>query len=97
MLTTLLVSLAAVPTMVYMFLEAHIHVVFPGQLRLYNAVDLIGLSVFYHVVFHFLIHEVLEKYKSTEASNSRREKMNRNLSIAASALYTVFQVCARDE
>jgi hypothetical protein len=96
MLTTLIVSLAAVPTMVYMFLEAHIHVVVPGQLRLYNAVDLIGMSVFYHVVFHFLFQEVFEKFKSNEASNSRREKMNRNMSIACSALYTVFQVCARD-
>ena len=92
MLTALLVTLAAVPTAVFTYLEAYVTVLVPGRLRLYNAVDLFGMSVFYHAIFHFLIDEVFEKYKTNEASNSRREKLNRNMHNTASALYTIFQV-----
>ena len=93
MLSTILVTLAVVPTIVHLFLEAHVTFLVHERIRLYNAVDLVGMSVFYHVIFQGLQYEVLEKHKPTgETTGSRRERMQRTISLTSSALYTVFQV-----
>ncbi len=97
MLLLLILTLAIFPTVVFVYLEAHVTDLVAGQLRLYNAVDLFVMSVFYHIIFFLLQYEVFEKHarsKNSEVSIGSRAytKSIRFLSDVSSALYTIFQV-----
>ena len=47
----LLCWLAVVPTAVFFGLEAQVRSVIRGRLRVYNAVDLFVMTIFYHLLF----------------------------------------------
>jgi hypothetical protein len=62
----LLYWLALVPTAVFLGLETQVKRVIGGRLRVYNAVDLSVMTVFYHVLF-----EVRVCGTPNEAANGR--------------------------
>jgi hypothetical protein len=100
MLLMLILLLAIFPTLVFVYLEAHVTDLVAGQLRLYNAVDLFVMSVFYHVIFHLFKYEVFERHarsKNSEGDFNPRTytKSTRFLADVSSALYTVFQVLTK--
>ena len=88
-----IVLLAVVPTVVHVFLEANVKVLIIGNhLRLYNAVDLLGMSIFYHLIFTLVQALVLD---GDTNSNPEREGARGTLCLGrviSSALYTCFQV-----
>jgi len=47
----LLCWLSVVPTVVFLCLEMQVHRVIWGRLRVYNAVDLFVVTIFYHHIF----------------------------------------------
>jgi hypothetical protein len=82
----LLCWLAVVPTTVFVILEAQVRSVIAGRLRVYNAVDLVVMTSFYHVLFEALCDSVLVP----EPGGGRRAK--HRWRGAAAALVTCFQV-----
>lgn len=53
-LSRLLYCLAVIPTGVFLCLEANVHSVIRGRLRVYNAVDLGLMTFFYHFLFEVI-------------------------------------------
>jgi hypothetical protein len=82
----LLCWLAIVPTVVFLCLEANVRSVINGRLRVYNAVDLLVMTIFYHLLFQALCEAVFLTRGSEEMPSIRRCR-----SIAA-LLITFFQV-----
>lgn len=82
----LLCWLAVIPTGVFVGLEAQVRSVIAGRLRVYNAVDLVVMTSFYHVLFEALCDAVLVP----EAGGGRRAK--HRWRGVAQALVTCFQV-----
>ena len=82
----LLYWLALVPTAVVLGLEAQVKRVSGGRLRVYNAVDLSLMTVFYHVVFEDLCNAVFS------SADWRDQGARRRCRRTAAALILVFQV-----
>ena len=82
----LLYCLALVPTIVFLGLEAQIKRVIGGRMRVYNAVDLSLMTVFYHVVFEALCDAVFA------SADWRDQGARRRCRRTAAALILVFQV-----
>ena len=86
MVPRLLCWLAIVPTVVFLCLEANVRSVINGRLRVYNAVDLLIMTIFYHLLFQALCEAVFLTRGSEEMLSIRRCR-----GIAA-LLITIFQV-----
>ena len=82
----LLYWLALVPTAVFLGLEAQVKRVIGGRMRVYNAVDLSLMTVFYHVVFEALCDAVFA------SADWRDQGARRRCRRTAAALILVFQV-----
>ncbi len=67
----LLYWLALVPTAVFLGLEAQVKRVIGGRLRVYNAVDLSVMTVFYHVLFEVRVCKGARARTTHEAANGR--------------------------